>query len=179
MWVTWPRDHEVCIIEVRIIFVGWGFPFPIMLVPRYKLSLCHTLIKSDLIGFSGIWYLCVWVVWPRDHEVYIIWYQSLAPLIRLYPSEIFVSCWFRKNSLMSNFFFSLNLRHIKKFVILFCYCPKYIGSIKKIREKRKGKKKQIVQKDVYWFMPQKTKQGKIKSNQFRISSNLIVCLLGS
>jgi hypothetical protein len=28
-------------------------------------------------------------------------------------------------------------------------------------------------------MPQKTKQGKIKSNQFGISSNLIVCLLGS
>jgi hypothetical protein len=37
---------------------------------------------------------------------------------------------------MSNFFFSLNLRQIKKFVILFYYCPKYIG---KRKEKRKEK----------------------------------------
>jgi hypothetical protein len=35
------------------------------------------------------WCLCMWVVWPRDHEVRIIWYQSLAPIIRLY---IFISC---------------------------------------------------------------------------------------
>jgi hypothetical protein len=35
------------------IFVGWGFPFPIVLVPRYKLSLCHTPIKPYLIGFPG------------------------------------------------------------------------------------------------------------------------------
>ena len=26
----------------------------IVLVPRYKLSLCHTLIKLDLLGFTGI-----------------------------------------------------------------------------------------------------------------------------
>jgi len=25
-----------------------------VLVPRYKLSLCHTLIKPDLLGFPGI-----------------------------------------------------------------------------------------------------------------------------
>jgi hypothetical protein len=36
------------------IFVGWGSPFPIVLVPRYKLSLCHTPIKPDLLGFPGI-----------------------------------------------------------------------------------------------------------------------------
>jgi hypothetical protein len=34
------------------IFIGWGFPFSIVLVPRYKLSLCHTSIKPDLLGFS-------------------------------------------------------------------------------------------------------------------------------
>jgi hypothetical protein len=94
--------------------------------------------KPDLLGFPGIGVFA----WPRDHEVRIIWYQSLAPLIRLYPSEIFVSCWFRKNCFVSNFFFSLNLRHIKKIVISFCYCSKYISSIKnkKKREKRKAKK---------------------------------------
>jgi Zn-finger protein len=41
---------------------------------------------------------------------------------------------------MSNFFFSLNLRHIKKFVILFCYCPKYIGKRKEKREKERKNK---------------------------------------
>ena len=34
--------------------LGGGFPFPIVLVPRYKLSLCHTPIKPDLLGFPGI-----------------------------------------------------------------------------------------------------------------------------
>ena len=28
--------------------------FPIVLVPRYKLSLCHTPIKPDLLGFLRI-----------------------------------------------------------------------------------------------------------------------------
>jgi hypothetical protein len=36
------------------IFIGWGSPFPIVLVPRYKLSLCHTPIKPNLLDFSGI-----------------------------------------------------------------------------------------------------------------------------
>ena len=34
--------------------LGGGFLFPIVLVPRYKLSLCHTPIKLDLLGFLGI-----------------------------------------------------------------------------------------------------------------------------
>ena len=48
------------------IFVGWGFPFPILLVPRYKLSLCHTLIKPDLLGFPGIG---VFACGLRDHVI--------------------------------------------------------------------------------------------------------------
>jgi hypothetical protein len=45
----------ILILLVReSIFVGWGFPFPIVLVPRYKLSLCHTPIKPDFLGFPGI-----------------------------------------------------------------------------------------------------------------------------
>jgi hypothetical protein len=66
-----------------------------------------------------------------------------------------------------------HIKKIKKIAISFYYFSKYISSIKnkKKREKRKAKKK-IVQKDVYWILPQKTKQGKIGSNQLRISSNL-------
>jgi hypothetical protein len=92
----------ILILLVReSIFVGWGSPFPIVLVPRYKLSLCHTPITP--MG-------CM-TMWSRgSHHLY----QSLAPLIRLYPFEIFVSCCFCKNSLVSNFFFSLILQHIKK-----------------------------------------------------------------
>ena len=48
------------------IFVGWGSPFPIVLVSRYKLSLCHTPIKPDLLGFPGIG---VFVCGLRDHVI--------------------------------------------------------------------------------------------------------------
>jgi hypothetical protein len=48
------------------IFVGWGSPFPVVLVPRYKLYLCHTPIKPDLLGFSGIG---VFAYGLRDHEI--------------------------------------------------------------------------------------------------------------
>ena len=48
------------------IFVGWGSPFPIVLVPRYKFSLCHTPIKPDLLGFPGIG---VFACWLRDHVI--------------------------------------------------------------------------------------------------------------
>jgi hypothetical protein len=52
---------------------------------------------------------------PRDREVRIIWYQSLAPLIKLYPSVIFVLVVSaKKNSLVSNFFFSLIFAAYKK-----------------------------------------------------------------
>jgi hypothetical protein len=43
---------------------GGGFPFPIVLVPGYKLSLCHTLIKPDLLGFPGVG---VFACGLRDH----------------------------------------------------------------------------------------------------------------
>jgi len=48
------------------ILVRWGSPFPIVLVPRYKLSLCHTPIKLDLLGFSGI---DVFACGLRDHVI--------------------------------------------------------------------------------------------------------------
>jgi len=50
----------ILILLVReSIFVGWGSPFPIVLVLRYKLSLCHTPIKPNLLGFPGLVSLCV------------------------------------------------------------------------------------------------------------------------
>jgi hypothetical protein len=61
-----------------------------VLVPGYKLSLCHTPIKPDLLGFPGIG---VFACGLCDHMIIYernFWYQSLAPLIRLYPFEFFV-----------------------------------------------------------------------------------------
>jgi len=46
--------------------LGGGFSFPIVLVPRYKLSLCHPPIKPDLLGFPGIG---VFACWLRDHVI--------------------------------------------------------------------------------------------------------------
>ena len=48
------------------IFVGWGLPFPIMSVSRYKLSLCYTPIKLDSLGFPGIG---VYVCGLRDYMI--------------------------------------------------------------------------------------------------------------
>jgi hypothetical protein len=64
--------------------LGGGFLFPIVVVPGYKLSLCHTPIKPDLLGFPGIG---VFACGLCDHVITgfaSFWYQSFAPLIRLY-----------------------------------------------------------------------------------------------
>jgi len=46
--------------------LGGGFPFPIVMVPGYKLSLCHIPIKPDLLGFPGI---DVFACGLRDHVI--------------------------------------------------------------------------------------------------------------
>ena len=46
--------------------LGRGFSFSIVLVPKYKLSLCHTPIKPDLLGFLRI---DVFVCGLRDHMI--------------------------------------------------------------------------------------------------------------
>jgi len=69
--------------------------------------------------------------------------------------------------------FAAYQKNKKVLAISFCYCSKYISSIKK-EKREKQKKKKFVQKDVYWILPQKTKQEKIGSNQLGISSNLIL-----
>jgi hypothetical protein len=89
----------------------------------------------------------------------------LAPLIRLYPYEIFVSCCFRKKFLSVQFLLFLDFaayqKNKKTLVISFYFCSKYISSIKKKIKRKEKSKKKIVQKDVYWILPQKTKQWKI------------------
>jgi len=89
----------------------------------------------------------------------------LAPLIKLYPSEIFISCCFRKKFLSVQFILLLVFAAFHSIIV------QNISVASKKKRKEKNKKK-IVQKDVYWILPQKTKQGKIGSNQLRISSNL-------
>jgi hypothetical protein len=46
--------------------LGGGFLFLIVLVPRYKLFLCHTPIKPDLLGFLGIG---IFACGLRDHVI--------------------------------------------------------------------------------------------------------------
>jgi hypothetical protein len=65
------RDVILILLVRESIFVGWGSPFSIVLVPRYKLSLCHTPIKPDLLAFPGI---NVFVCGLHDHVV-------LSPLL--------------------------------------------------------------------------------------------------
>ena len=69
------------------IFVGWGSPFSIVLVPRYKLSVSHSY-QTWFTWLSGNWCLCVWVAWPRDHEV----------RINMHPSNNMNFCTFKSKS---------------------------------------------------------------------------------
>jgi hypothetical protein len=93
----------------------------------------------------------VWVASPCDHEVQIIWYQSLAPLIRLYSSEIFHFLLFpQKKKASVQFLLLLDFAAYQK---KNCYFIWFLSEIYQLHKK----KKEIVQKDIYWFLPQKTK----------------------
>jgi len=48
--------------------LGGGFPFPIVLV---KVIFVSHSYQTWFTCLSGNWCLCVWVAWPRDHEVHI------------------------------------------------------------------------------------------------------------
>jgi len=64
-----------------------------VLVPRYKLSLCHTPIKPDLLGFPGIG---VFVCGLRDHVITrfaLNWLRGVI-LILLVHKSIFVGWGF-------------------------------------------------------------------------------------
>jgi hypothetical protein len=87
--------------------------------------------------------------------------SELGSINQLYPSEIFVLVVSAKRFLSIQYLLLLDFAAYQEIFFSFYYCPKYISSIKK--------RKEIVQKDKR-FLPQKTKQVKIDSNQFRISS---------
>jgi hypothetical protein len=53
--------------------------FPIVLVPRYKLSLCHTPIKPDLFSFLRI--EGVWVALPCVQEVRVSMSSCALPVL--------------------------------------------------------------------------------------------------
>ena len=84
--------------NLESIFVGRASPFPIVLVPRYKLSLCHTPINPDLLGFPGIGVLKCGL---RDHVI-----KRFASLI--------VSIWI---------FWVWNLTVVSKKQFLLCEWP--------------------------------------------------------
>jgi len=70
----------ILILLVReSIFAGWGSPFLIVLVPRYKLSWCHTPVKPDLLGFPRI---SVFACGLRDHVITrfaSMWFKNVVP----------------------------------------------------------------------------------------------------
>jgi len=131
------NNYLGCIIFILLvresIFIGWEFSIFNSAVPRYKLSLCYTPIKPDLLDFPGV---DIFACGLCDQ---VIWFQSLALLIRLYPSEIFVLVVSAKKKHFLSIQFLLLLDFVayqeKKIKILFFfsfyYCPKYMSSIKK------------------------------------------------
>jgi hypothetical protein len=58
--------------------LGGGFSFSIVLVPKYKLSLCHSPIKLDLLGFSGI---SVFACGLHDHVIMMFASFSIRALL--------------------------------------------------------------------------------------------------
>jgi hypothetical protein len=68
---TYRRTTSFVVSSLYFSFVnqyslGGGFPFSVVLLCRYKLSLCHTPIKPDLLGFLGIG---VFVCGLGDHVI--------------------------------------------------------------------------------------------------------------
>jgi hypothetical protein len=88
------ETREKKIILLHLPFIGGRLTDKLIekLGLLHKLSLCHTPIKPDLLGFPRI---NVFVCRLLDHvfkRFTPFWYQSFAPLIMLYPfiSYIFV-----------------------------------------------------------------------------------------
>jgi len=130
---NWLRGIILILLVRESIFVRWGFPFPIVLVPRYKLSLYHSY-QTWLIGFPGIWCLCVWVTWLCVQEVRITSTSQLHPLLYLgvlvfsfYSSK---RCYWEKNLFIEVFFYG-------RVVIFLMVMQKLLG-IQFVWLKRKG-----------------------------------------
>jgi len=146
-----------------------------VLVPRYKLSLCHTSIKPDLVGFPGI---DIFECGLRDHVIMRLasfgiraWLQKFGILLKF----LFIVDSAKKKFLSIQFLLLLEFAAYKKKLLFHSVIVQNISvASKKKKKKEKNKKKISFKKDVYWILPQKTKQEKIGSNQLGISSNLIL-----
>jgi len=108
---NWLRGVMVILPVHESIFVRWGFVFSIVLLPKYKLYLCHTPIKPDLLCFPKIDVFA----WSRDHEIHIIGYRSLAPfgITLLSGNILFISCMFFVSGLI---LFQISFGHIVFFL---------------------------------------------------------------
>jgi hypothetical protein len=86
----------------KLIFIGWGFPFPIVLVPRYKLSLCHSSQTWFTLFFGNLVSLCVgyMTTWSRGSHHYERGQQWLS------FKNIYASGW--QGMLIWNYFLLLN-----------------------------------------------------------------------
>jgi hypothetical protein len=81
----------------------------------------------------------VWVASPCDHEVQIIWYQSLAPLIRLYSSEIFHFLLFpQKKKASVQFLLLLDFAAYQK---KNCYFIWFLSEIYQLHKKKRNRSK--------------------------------------
>ena len=92
-----------------------------MLVPRYKLFLCHTPIKLDLLGFSGIG---VFVCGLHDHMItrfasYVLVLKTTITNIinALYKIPIISLPWPFSPTAFVYFWFSPNLPHVLRVCI--------------------------------------------------------------
>jgi hypothetical protein len=79
----------------------------------------------------------------------------------------------KKKFLSIQFLLLLEFAAYKKKLLFHSVIVQNISVASKTK-KEKSKKKISFKKDVYWILPQKTKQEKIGSNQLGISSNLIL-----
>ena len=127
VWVAWPCDHEV-----RITLISNLIYFAFQEFGVFRCGLCDHMI-TRFVSF-GI--------------------RALALLIRLHPSEIFISCWFRKINNFSNVQFLLLL----EFVV---YYKKY-----------KKEEKKVVQKIVICFCLRKLNRVKLDQINSELSQSL-------
>jgi hypothetical protein len=66
--------------------LGGGFPFPIVLVPKYKLSLCHTPSNLIYLAFRELMSLCVGCVitWSRGSHHSVSKFGSINQVVSFY-----------------------------------------------------------------------------------------------
>jgi hypothetical protein len=75
---------------------------------------------------------------------------------------------FPQKFLSVQFLLLLEFAAYKK-IVIYSVIVQNISVASKTKQKKHKSKKKTIQKDIYWFLSQKTKQEKIRSNQLGIS----------